>query len=290
MTRLLGIYREAECSPGQHRFNDAWLLDAIAARLRGPRLEVDLRHVEDLRAEIASGRSVAQAALIFSMCQGPAGLELLVGLERAGARIINSPRAALNTYRDRLPALMTAAGVPYPATTLVSTRDGSLGVPQLPVDGVVWLKRGNVHASVQADVQRIESREALDAALADFAARGIDLAAVQAHVVGDEIKFYGVAGDFFYWFYSAATERYAFDEAALVRVARRAAEAAGLEVFGGDVIVSPDGALTVIDLNDWPSFAPCRDAAVGVIADNLGRRVHAAGNYGLVSDAVKSAV
>lgn len=288
MTRLVGIYREPECSPGHHRFNDAWLLDGIGARLRGRGLEVDLRHVDELSRIAADG--AVDAALIFSMCQGPAGLELLARLEREGARIVNSPRAALNTYRERLPGLMATAGVPYPRTDLIATDDRGAGVAAPEWGGVVWLKRGNVHASVKADVQRIESRESL-AAVADFAARGIRLAAVQAHVEGDEIKFYGVGRDFFYWFHSAGAQRYAVDEPGLVDAARRAADAAGLEIFGGDVIVSPDGGLTLIDLNDWPSFAPCRDAAVDVIADYLARRVHVAGNYdGFVSGAIKSAV
>ena len=66
--------------------------------------------------------------------------------------------------------------------------------------------------------------------------------------------------------------------------------AAGLEIFGGDVIVAPSGELTLIDLNDWPSFAPCRDRASDAIAEHLMRRVDAAWNPGLVSSANESAV
>ena len=51
--------------------------------------------------------------------------------------------------------------------------------------------------------------------------------------------------------------------------------AAGLDVFGGDVIVSSRGELTLIDLNDWPSFAPCRERAAYAIADFIIKRVHA---------------
>ena len=140
-------------------------------------------------------------------------------------------------------------------------------------------------------MQWIASPDALDAGCADFRARGIRVAAVQAHRPGDEIKFYGVAGGpFFHWFYSGPSRGYAFDHAALPRLAARAAQAAGLEVFGGDVIVSSSGELTLIDLNDWPSFAPCREAAADAIADYLARRAHAAWNSGLVSSANQSAV
>jgi hypothetical protein len=50
---------------------------------------------------------------------------------------------------------------------------------------------------------------------------------------------------------------------------------AGLDIFGGDVIVSPEGELTLIDLNDWPSFAPCRERASYAIAEFISKRVHA---------------
>src|SRR5437764_677296 len=82
----------------------------------------------------------------------------LAGWERRGVPIVNSPRAARNTYRDRLPALMAAAGVPFPETALITTRD-----PRAPDMGSgFWLKRGDVHASVSADVQWVDSRAAFE--------------------------------------------------------------------------------------------------------------------------------
>ena len=70
---------------------------------------------------------------------------------------------------------------------------------------------------------------------------------------------------------AAACRAERYDIAAL----GEAAAAAGLDVFGGDVIVSPAGELTLIDLNDWPSFAPCRERAAYAIADFITKRVHA---------------
>ena len=62
---------------------------------------------------------------------------------------------------------------------------------------------------------------------------------------------------------------YPFDPWALVTCARRAAAAFGLEVFGGDAIVTPRGHLVLIDLNAWPSFALYRDEAAAEIAAYL---------------------
>jgi hypothetical protein len=269
MKRLLGLYREKQYSPGRHQSNDALLLDQIAHRLREREFAVDLMTLEE-----ANGAH-AEAILVFSMCQGRAALESLAQWESHGTRIMNSPRAALNTHRDRLPALMVEARLPFPQTNLVST-EGSPNLRGLDLAEGIWLKRGDIHASVTADVQWIDSRDRLEAGLSEFARRGIDLAALQAHRAGDEIKFYGVAGGaFFHWFYSGNARKYPFDSAQLQKLGDEAATAAGLDVFGGDVIVSPTGELTLIDLNDWPSFAPCRERAAYAIADFITKRVHA---------------
>ena len=269
MKRLLGLYREKQYSPGRHQSNDVLLLDQIAHRLREREFAVDLMTL----AEANGHRS--DAAIGFSMCQGRSALQDLAEWEREGVRIINSPRAALNTHRDRLPALMFEANVSFPPTYLVGTR-GPADLHSLDLDSGIWLKRGDVHAAVTADVQWVDSRERLDAGLAEFSRRGIEMAALQAHRAGDEIKFYGVAGGFFHWFYSGETQKYPFSFAQLETLARQAATAAGLDIFGGDVIVSPAGELTLIDLNDWPSFAPCRERASYAIADFITKRVHAA--------------
>jgi len=269
MRRLLGLYRETQYSPGRHRSNDALLLEQLAHRLREREFAVDLQSL----TEAKSSRS--GAVMVFSMCQGRSSLENLAEWERDGTRIINSPRSALNTHRDRLPALMVEAGVSFPQTHLVGTT-GSFNLHSLDPNEGIWLKRGDVHASVTADVQWVDSRERLEAGLAEFSRRGIDMAAVQAHRAGDEIKFYGVAGGgFFHWFYSGEARKYPFNSEELESLASRAAAAAGLDIFGGDVIVSPASQLTLIDLNDWPSFAPCRERASYAIADFIARRVHA---------------
>jgi hypothetical protein len=287
VSRIVGIYREPECSPGRHLSNDALLLEQIGRDLRERGADVVLLAAEDAMAQ----RPMAD--LIFSMCQGPHALATLGEWERDGAAVVNSPAAALNTYRDHLPSLLAGAQVPFPVTRLVDT-DDDCSADFGPWRGVHWLKRGDVHASVSADVQRVESTDALNAGLRDFRRRGITRAALQEHRPGAEIKFYGVTGGFFHWFFSsppadpAAAGRIAV--AALQHLGHRAARAAGLDVYGGDIIVEPSGALTLIDLNDWPSFAPCRDAASEAIADFLVRRVHAAWNTGVVSSANESAV
>jgi hypothetical protein len=113
----------------------------------------------------------------------------------------------------------------------------------------------------------------VDAALAAFAARGITQAALQDHVEGVVVKFYGIVdGRFFRCFTEDAEVPASLP--ILWQAARAGASALGLEVFGGDLVVDRNGRPVVIDLNDWPSFARCRDEAAEAIAayvvDRLG--------------------
>ena len=62
------------------------------------------------------------------------------------------------------------------------------------------------------------------------------------------------------------------DAVTLGRSVRRAAAALGLEVYGGDAIVTAEGRIVLIDVNAWPSFALYRDEAAPVIASYLSLR------------------
>ena len=117
--------------------------------------------------------------------------------------------------------------------------------------------------------------------LQEYFLRGIKRAVINRHLEGDLIKFYGVQGtDFFYWFYplEAGHSKYGneaingparglqFSEEYLRKICREASEVLDVKVYGGDCIVDADGSIRIIDFNDWPSFAPCREKAAPYIA------------------------
>src|SRR5262249_42599439 len=93
LMRLLGLYREAEYSPGAHPANDSLLLRQVAAGLRASGFSVDLATIDEVSPVRHS------PALIFSMCQGRRALDVLRTWQEDGFRIVNSPGASLNTYR-----------------------------------------------------------------------------------------------------------------------------------------------------------------------------------------------
>ncbi|MDE7459285.1 MAG: hypothetical protein K2M77_10520, partial [Muribaculaceae bacterium] len=45
-----------------------------------------------------------------------------------------------------------------------------------------------------------------------------------------------------------------------------AAEILDVSIYGGDCVISSDGKMRIIDFDDWPSFAPCRQEAATQIA------------------------
>src|SRR5207244_9923174 len=102
------------------------------------------------------------------------------------------------------------------------------------------------------------------------------------HVEGDLVKFYGIGAGarsdggpaWFRWFYhkDQHVAGHPFDPLRLARAVRRAALALGLDVYGGDAIVTPAGELVLLDVNAWPSFALYREEAAQRIAAHVALR------------------
>ena len=59
------------------------------------------------------------------------------------------------------------------------------------------------------------------------------------------------------------------DDARLNTLARQAREVLGLDIYGGDCLLTSDGMLYLIDINDGPSFRGCRSVAVAHIAQHI---------------------
>ena len=271
--RWLGVGRSPRFSPNSVA-RDAAVLHGVAERLRRMGDDVELTSEDDYCGpEGADG--------LFCMARDRAVLALIAAEEERGLPVVNSARALLRATRTELTRLFAAGGIPQPDFVLI---DPSLGDgPALSVPW--WLKRGDACAQEKGDVTLLRDEADVRPALRAFARRGIASAVGLRHVPGDLVKFYGVEGsDFFYYYYPTAgshfskfgLERangapggYVFDVAALKRTADRAARLSGLTVYGGDCIVRPAGDFCLIDFNDWPSFSLCKDEAAAAIARKL---------------------
>ena len=207
------------------------------------------------------------------MAQGPIGSQTLLKIEQRGASIINSPKGVMNCYRINMVSLLPQAGVPFPRSVVVATDSDMNGREAGFTSPKLWIKRGDVHAVHKEDVTLANTDEEELTLLKEFHARDIKEAVLQEHIEGDTVKFYAVReSDLFYWYYLNGVYHTKFDEKQLRTLAAASAEVLGLYVYGGDAIIGQDGFITVIDINDWPSFAPIRSEAGKRIADLIYRK------------------
>jgi hypothetical protein len=180
-----------------------------------------------------------------------------------------------NTLRHNMLRLLSGE-LFFPRSWLVRTDR-----PTVSGLGRVWVKRGEYHATVREDVVLAEGRDELRRALRALSERGVSTALVQSHVDGDLVKFYGVieqgrgSSRWFCWFYHREQARrgHPFDPLLLREISESAASLLGLEVYGGDAIISPGGGISIIDVNAWPSFALYRDVAADHISDLIADRM-----------------
>jgi hypothetical protein len=255
----LFISRSPHFSPNSVE-NDRLILEGVAREVEAMGNEVRMITEE----EVLSLGALPEADIVYCMARSAEALEII---ERSKARIINAPEGIrICGNRQALTDIMRRLEIPLPP------ENGNNGI---------WLKRGIGTAEVAEDTVFCSSEEEIAEAMRRFAERGITSVCRQAHVVGDLVKFYGVANtDFFYHFYPTDSGRskfgseehngkahhYPFDVNELKMAIDRLATAIGVIVYGGDAIVKSDGSFVIIDFNDWPTFSPCREEAARKIA------------------------
>src|ERR1041385_4431607 len=264
--KFAGIRRKTEFSPN-HVVNDLLIINQTADELRKLNVEVAMYDEGMITPETMKEK------IVFSMAQGPLGSNTLLKIEQRGTFIINSPRAVMSCYRINMVKRLPEAGIPFPKSVVVATDSDVNGKDAGFTSSNIWIKRGDVHAVHKEDVTLANTDEEELTLLKEFHQRDIREAVLQEHLDGDTVKFYAVnETDLFHWYYLNGVYHTAFDERRLRDLATASAEAMGLFVYGGDAIIGRDGGVTIIDINDWPSFAPIRDRAAGEIARLIYRK------------------
>ena len=260
---LIGVYRESVFSPGKVS-DDAAILDAALSFLsQATSLSMRAVSVEALKHQ------TGLPEIVLSMAQSDEALTLLETWQREGSRVINTAQSVRNCYRKPLTDLLQTASVSIPFS-LVSALEKVPEIVDFNLYDAYWIKRGDVHAMQSGDVVKVTSSREVVACQEHYRRHHIKEVLVQAHVSGIVIKFYGVVGDsFFQAFPDADAAVNASVLRRLKKIAAQAAKAAGLEIYGGDAVVTPDDQILLIDLNDWPSFGRCRLAAAKGIANYI---------------------
>ena len=273
MKSIVGIYRASQFSPNMED-SDAAILNAVADRLRQSGYVVTCVHEERLVKT-----DVEAADVVLTMGRLTSTLNLLQEVESEGVKVINSPIAIRHCERKRFTQILMDEDVPFAQSRVFQSSD-NITWDLFPC----WLKKGDGYAEVAEDVVFVRNAEELAAQVDRMRQRGIATLVVSQHLEGDLIKFYGVRGaGFFFWFYASdrldkfgnnpinhQTQGYRFSERALQEICNHAATVIGLEVYGGDCVVSDDGTIQLIDINDWPSFSRCREQAAEMIIRLIG--------------------
>jgi len=266
--QFLGIYREKRFSPGAHAAGDAEILELTQAALEHFGYQTTLIAPERLPTTLPS------APVVFSMCQSLEALAVLQAWEQQGVLVLNTPTAVRACYRLALVTALSQTTLPFPRSVIIPLDEiASPGTrcPALPESTAGWwVKRGDVHAMQSDDVLFVRHADDLPAQLARLRQRSIGYAIVQEHIAGQEWKFYAVRGHgVLHAFAPYEAHCPPIDYARLNTLAQQASEILGLDIYGGDCLVTADGTLYLIDMNDWPSFRGCRPVAAAHIAQHI---------------------
>lgn len=275
--KIVGVKRKTKFSPN-HIGNDGMIFSMVADCLRDMGYDVE----EYTESEFVINN--IDATYFFNMARDRRTLKKLKELESKGAIIVNPGTGVENCFREQFTRLLMANDIPHPRSIIVDvTEDPTKGLEEIAAPAY-WIKRGDSHAIHREDVTYARSIEEVKGILTEFGLRDIPNAVINEHLVGDLVKFYGVANtDFFYWFYpydlshskfgleaiNGQAHEFKFDVADLKAACDRAGEVLDVQVYGGDCVVAADGSFKIIDFNDWPSFAPCRDIAAPKIAEGI---------------------
>lgn len=277
MKNILGIRRSPQFSPN-HTFNDSKIFSLTVEKLEKRGCKVRQMTEEEFYAE----DDIPETA-IFSMIRSMENVGKLKNLENQGKTVVNSGTGIENCFRANMTTLLLENGFPYPKSRIVSTESDCKSAFEALGNRNIWIKRGDFHTVHKEDIAFCRHYEEGDDILREFAVRGITNAVLSEHLPGDLVKFYAVRNTpFFYWFYPfdanhlmigaqniENAEHIPFDAAALRDLADKAADVLDIQIYGGDAIISQNNEIHLIDVNDWPSFAPCREEASSFIAEAI---------------------
>lgn len=266
--RIAAILRSPAYSPN-HIGADAQILMAVCARLRKRGREVSVYS----EPELQNGK--VSEEIVIAMCRDRQSISILRQMEDSGTLIVNSPYGIENCKRGIMAPLLTQAEVGYVDSIVVETDRLITGILTEAGISRCWVKRADFHSMHKEDITFARNPHEAQRVLQEYFLRGIRSAVIERHIDGNLVKFYGVRStDFFHYYYAAGADAedenlppvYGFSTDELKHNAARAADVLGIDIYGGDCIVSPSGRITIINFNDWPSFSTCTNEAAPAIA------------------------
>ena len=274
MNTIVAIGRAERYSPNSVE-KDAAIMRSVCMEMERKGFEVSMIG-EDVFAAGKGGEREGnfEAKLYLTMGRHEVTLRMLRSLEDKGYDVLNATDAIeLCCHRDRLNQRLREAGV------TLAPEQGDHGY---------WLKRADGVAEGPGDVVFAADGQELERQKEAMRSRGVTRMEVSAHIEGDLVKFYGVRGSgFFFTCYpgddhdwkfadeqrNGKPHHYPYQQSELHRMAEKAADAVGIDIYGGDCIIDQEGQFYIIDFNDWPSFGRCRKEATEAIVALVDKRM-----------------
>ena len=251
---ILLVHREKEHNLGSSRV-DRLFIRRIGKEFRKNGFSIQYTEADDLQIP-------ENPRLILSMCRSS---EIGMKIQSACPNVltVNVFSATKNTLRHTLYPILEQSGFPFPETDKADIND--IGEKRFPF----WVKRMDYHHLHRLDVAFVDSTEAAVAVQKHFYTLGIGAVYIQEHCPGERHKFYAIRdrrdGRLLYFVFrhevSVAVRN--FVQASLPSLM----DQIGLEIFGGDVIVTPKGEVRLVDINAWPSFKGFQHEATKVIVN-----------------------
>ena len=268
LIKIAGIMRAGIFSPN-HIGNDAAIFNFVAEQLRKRGCEVNVYSEEQFIA------GAVDEHIILNMCREMRSIELLQRREDAGDLVINSGYGIENCIRERMTRILLGSGIEYHESIIVNTDEAVIArLKKMKIDRC-WIKRGESHSLHHEDVCYARHAEEARELLQEFFLRGIKrlLSTVTSTVNSSSSTASKVLRSSILSTRSDSNTEKRPTRASrrltprrCAKCAKKAAKELDVKVYGGDCILSDDGSLSLIDINDWPSFAPCRQDAAPAIA------------------------
>ncbi|MFI0975818.1 RimK family alpha-L-glutamate ligase [Streptomyces sp. NPDC021093] len=212
-------------------------------------------------------RAGTHDAWVLKTVSGGPGLTLLEAAAEAGLTTVNDARA-IRRVRDKAlaAAIGRSHGLPVPPTYAAAGPRLLLDIPESAYPLVVKPADGSAGRSVHL----VPTPERLTALLPELAGEGMLIAQPYVANPGVDLKVYCVGGRLYATERSSplhpehtVRERRVPLPAEVAETVARVGAVYGLDLYGVDVLLGPDGPV-VVDVNDFPSFRRVPDAAAQV--------------------------
>jgi ribosomal protein S6--L-glutamate ligase len=224
-----------------------------------------LLHMAELAETVQTGR---HDAWVLKTVSGGPGLPLLEAAAAAGMTTVNDARA-IRGVRDKVlaAAIGRRHGLPIPPTWAAARPELLMELPASAFPMVVKPADG----SSGRGVHLVPAPDRLAELTPVLAAEGMLIAQPYVPNPGTDTKVYCVGGELYATERSsplhpldgAPQERCIPLPAGVAELAARVGEVYGLDLYGVDVLLGPEGPV-VVDVNDFPSFRQVPDAAARV--------------------------